>query len=434
MWRRPVSKTSGVLPSPADPGLDPEDCWGDDLAHELERLRSAVAERDDRSLWALVVTAGEIANDWLVNCDQLASARAALSEAEREESSTRERLSSLLGLISGSLAHTSAASEGAGGRTDAATGPHDLTLGADATTTSDSAHRGQGAVALGAEIDPGVRPSVGPSDQFAESRTPPGEGLAIYLFGCVRIALGGNPIDVCVHGKALRLFRYLLAHREHAVPKDVLIELLWPDADPDSGRRALHQAVYTIRKSLRDADPGGDLIVFEDDAYRINPGLPTWCDVEEFEQLIDLAHRAETRGDDDVALELLQRSAQLYTAEFAEDAPYEEWALAERERLRYAFVGAVNRLGDLTETAGDLGHAVEFSQRALVLEPCDEESHRRIMRCHAALGNRHLTVRQYQTCVDQLDRDLGLEPSAETVDLFESLIDQPPDIAARCRT
>lgn len=252
----------------------------------------------------------------------------------------------------------------------------------------------------------------------------PREGLAIFLFGRLRVALDGEPLELRLHGKALRLFGYLLAHRDRPAPKDVLMELFWPESDGDTGRRSLHQAIYTIRKAVRRRHGKRRSIIFRDDAYLLNPDLTLWCDVDEFERKAALAAEAEASGDLRGARGLYRDAQRLRTGDFLEDFLYDEWSIAERERLRLAYIRVANRLADLDEETGDLAAAMEVSQKVLAVESCDEESHRRVMRCHVAAGRRLLAIRQYRTCADQLEQTYGLAPSEATQDLYNTLIQE----------
>jgi two-component system, LytTR family, response regulator len=54
--------------------------------------------------------------------------------------------------------------------------------------------------------------------------------------------------------KAQELFLYLLHNREHLVRKSVLIELLWPEYEPNKAYSQLYTTVYHIRKTLEPFD------------------------------------------------------------------------------------------------------------------------------------------------------------------------------------
>jgi DNA-binding SARP family transcriptional activator len=57
----------------------------------------------------------------------------------------------------------------------------------------------------------------------------------------------------------------------------------------------------------------------------------------------------------------------------------------------------------------------------LEIDPCRESPHQRLMRSWSRQGVPHLAVRQYHICREALGREVGLQPSDETTDLFERI-------------
>ena len=139
--------------------------------------------------------------------------------------------------------------------------------------------------------------------------------LAACLLGPFRLLHRGQPLEEWHGSKTPRVLRYLVAQRGRPVPRDVLIELFWPDADAESGRRNVHQTIYMIRKTLRGAPPaGGDgsecpHIVFENDAYALNVEAGFWCDATEFEDHVAAGRKAESERRNDDAVNALRTCA-----------------------------------------------------------------------------------------------------------------------------
>ena len=251
--------------------------------------------------------------------------------------------------------------------------------------------------------------------------------LAACLLGSFRLWRRGRPLVEWHGGKTSRVLRFLVAERGRFVPRDALIEQFWPDADAESGRRNVHQMIYTIRKSLRGAAPPDEggleaLIIFENDAYAFNVEVGFWCDVTEFEQHVASGRRAEMECRHDAAAAHYRQAQQLYRGDFLEDLPYDEWVLADRRHLRMLYLETVNRLAEARLDAGAIDEALELSQELLSCDPCDESAHRRAMRCYASSGNRGLLTQQYETCADAMERILGLRPDPQTVELYTSLL------------
>jgi DNA-binding SARP family transcriptional activator len=254
--------------------------------------------------------------------------------------------------------------------------------------------------------------------------------LAACLLGPFCLLRRGRPLGVSHGNKTSRVLQFLVAQRGRSVPLDALVDQFWPEADGESGRRNVHQMIYTIRKSLRCADsPEGDgcappLIVFENGSYALNVHGGFWCDATEFEEHVVAGRRAEAEGRSDDALGHYAEAQRLYRGDFLEDLPYDEWAQADRRHLRMLYVETANRLAEARLDAGALDEALELSHRLLNRDPCDENAHRRLMRCYARAGNRRMLIQQYEACTDAMERVLGLAPDPETVELYTSLVNR----------
>ena len=75
----------------------------------------------------------------------------------------------------------------------------------------------------------------------------PASGLAIYCFGNFRVYCNDVLIDRWESARGRTIFKYLVARRATAVPKEVLADMFWPDSEPELARRSLHQAIYCLR-------------------------------------------------------------------------------------------------------------------------------------------------------------------------------------------
>jgi DNA-binding SARP family transcriptional activator len=60
----------------------------------------------------------------------------------------------------------------------------------------------------------------------------------------------------------------------------------------------------------------------------------------------------------------------------------------------------------------------------LQIDGLREDLHRQLMRALALSGQRAQAIRQYQYCTDILKRELQVEPSQTTRDLFQRVLDE----------
>jgi DNA-binding SARP family transcriptional activator len=263
-----------------------------------------------------------------------------------------------------------------------------------------------------------------PGQASAPPDVPQAVGLAVCLLGSFRMFRKGRPVETWPGTRTPRIIRRIAAQGGRPVPREVLIDLFWPDADVETGRRNLHQAVYQIRSALRDELDVHTAIIYHNDAYSLNGQLGTWCDVEVFEGHIRAGRAAMRTGRTGDAIDELRAAERRYEGDYLEDTPYEDWAVAERVRLRELYLAGANQLADLYLEEGDTDSALDATHRVLAREPSDERANRRAMQCYAISGQRNLLVRQYVTCTESIEQACGLEPTAETAALYAALIDE----------
>src|SRR5438876_10347187 len=72
----------------------------------------------------------------------------------------------------------------------------------------------------------------------------------IELFGGLRITQGERVITRFRTQKAASLLAYLAYHFPQAHPREVLIEMLWPEVEPATGRNRLRMALTFLRHPL----------------------------------------------------------------------------------------------------------------------------------------------------------------------------------------
>lgn len=163
------------------------------------------------------------------------------------------------------------------------------------------------------------------------------------------------------------------------------------------------------------------VIEYADGGYRVNPKLLVEVDVERFESALSAARRAGPPGDQGTALVPWREAVELYRGDFASDAPYEQWALLPRERLRLSYLDALDRMSRIQLRTGRLDDGIVTGLRMLAVDPCREDAHRMLMRCYASQGRIYQALRQYEFCCRMLQATLEAGPSAETVAAYRAI-------------
>ncbi len=238
--------------------------------------------------------------------------------------------------------------------------------------------------------------------------------LTITLLGGLEARLGseGPPVALAKR-KAQALLAYLAVSGAQPRQREELATLLWGNAADADARNSLRQTIFLIRRALPGA--GVDYLVVRRDSLALDPANVR-VDVARFERRV-------IEG----TPESLAAAVDLYHGDFLQgfglDEPgFEDWMTAERERLRGVMRGALARLLARHTEDGHVDLALEVGRRLLALDPLDEPTHRALMRLSARQGRHAAAQRQYQLCVSVLERELGVEPDAETRALFRSLV------------
>lgn len=242
--------------------------------------------------------------------------------------------------------------------------------------------------------------------------------LAFYCLGPFRVFQNGALIDQWSGLKGLSVLKYLACHCDRKTSRDALMSVFWPDAAEDAARRNLHQAIYSLRKSLRERDREAQYIQAQDNCYFFNPEIEVWVDCGEFETRVANARRHEAAGRIAEATSDYGIAECLYQGRFMEEDLYADWAEPQRRYLEQTYLEVGEHLAELYLDQGALAAAVALCHRILAYEPCSENAHRQLMRCYEAQGLHYLAVRQFQLCDATLRIKSGLKPSEQTTALY----------------
>ncbi len=243
--------------------------------------------------------------------------------------------------------------------------------------------------------------------------------VAVHMLGAFSMTIGDLTVKLPA-SRGLSLLKYLLLHHKQNIPREVLMDIFWPDAEPDTARNNLNVAMHSLRKALRRV-VFLPVIIFEDGAYGLEPNLQVWLDVEEFERCVKAGQRLEARDQLTAAVAEYESAISLYQGDFLEQNPYEEWTVLDRERLRVMYLDTLDRLSQIYFSQERYAACITVCQLILTRDRCREDAHCLLMHCYSRQGQHHLALRQYQTCVEALQAELEVEPAPETTQLYDRI-------------
>ena len=206
--------------------------------------------------------------------------------------------------------------------------------------------------------------------------------LRIRLLGELDLRYGGVPLPPLESARAGSLLAYLLLHRAAPQPRQHLAFLLWPDSTESQARTNLRHVLHHLRHALPDPDRFLDVTAH---TLQWRAEAPCWLDIAALEAALA---RAEAESPDG-GLAALREAVELYTGDLLEGW-YDEWLLADRERLRQRYLAALERLIALHEARGELVQAIQDAERLLRHDPLHEESYRLLMRLYVRSEERRV--------------------------------------------
>jgi DNA-binding SARP family transcriptional activator len=245
--------------------------------------------------------------------------------------------------------------------------------------------------------------------------------LSVYCLGPFRVYNNDRLIKKWPGQKCKSVFKYMIINREQSIHQEILMDLFWADVAPQTARRSLYQAIYSLRQVLQTDGADVPYILCEDNCYRLNPELELWIDSEAFIDQYQTGQKLEHLGHQAEAVAAYEAAESLYDGEFLIEDLYEDWLLVHRENLKHAYLDILEQLSRYYFERQQWATCITFCQKILARDDCREDAHRRIMRCYMHQGQRHLALRQYYLCAETLERELDVPPMPATLKLFQKI-------------
>jgi DNA-binding SARP family transcriptional activator len=243
----------------------------------------------------------------------------------------------------------------------------------------------------------------------ATVRSAPVAGVAIRCLGGFQVFRAGVPVPIVEwqSKKARDLLKLLVVKRGRPIPREVLAEVLWPDAAPGLIGNRLSVVLATVRSVL---DPQRTLaadhyVIGDRGTLRLNLDAVA-VDVELFlrDATVALANAHETA-------ELVRLVEVAYAGDFLEEDLLEDWSVALREEARAVYLRVLRTLADGSIAAAEHELAVRYLLRILERDHYDEGAHLDLART-LTRARRHGEARRAYGIYLARMHEIDIEPAA----------------------
>lgn len=247
--------------------------------------------------------------------------------------------------------------------------------------------------------------------------------LEIHTLGTFRVLRNGRiPITGQQWGgnRTKLLLKAILVHGIHDIPKDIIVEDLWPESAPRSAGQNFKVTLHRLRKIL---EP--DLEKHEKSSFvHLNGGLvsldKTHCrvDVQSFLTCCKDIKRAVLAKETNTILAMGRRVIDLYQGDFLPEDPYAPWVEMKRLALKDEYITTLLMMADIYEDQDRLEEAAGCCRSAIAADACLERANAKLMRLYAHQGRKNDAVSVYRKLKSALKEDLGVEPDQAITALY----------------
>lgn len=244
--------------------------------------------------------------------------------------------------------------------------------------------------------------------------------LVLHLLGTPETFLDEAPL-VFSRRRSTALLSFLASQRR-PLSRETVAALLTDEFETPHSSKHLSNALTELRQRLP------EYISVSRQSVAFNADLPHDIDTERFEGNLE---RALVLGD----IDTLEEAVSAYRGDFLDGfvlpgAPeFEEWQIAERERLRAALLRGLSSIASLAVERGVPERGIAAARRYLALEPWSEDVVRQLMTLEAQAGHRALALSEFQRYRDRLRDELQVEPEPLTLQRYREIratVLQPP--------
>lgn len=205
------------------------------------------------------------------------------------------------------------------------------------------------------------------------------------------------------------LLKALLCSRGRQARRDALIEMLWPDTEPEQAVQNLNTATTKLRNVLRPTREQESLLLTENDAtiYRLPGQELLWVDADEALAVLKEAERLGRTSPE--AIPLLERATEYFNQGTLLDGEEGLWASGKRATMERVCYRARLWLAEAYEQQGMPGQAEMVISLLLEEDPTDEDALNRLLLLLHRQGMTQKALRLYEHACQVFAQE-GTEP------------------------
>lgn len=213
---------------------------------------------------------------------------------------------------------------------------------------------------------------------------------------------------------------YLILHRNRNIPQTELIETFWGDeggANPTSALKTLLHRTRSMLEPLFGAEV--EPILSKRGAYCWNREIACTLDIDEFEKKCRMAEETE---DPEQKLRCYEQALRLYQGDFLPKLGNQLWVVSISAHYHSLYLKTAQQCADLLGSQHRFEEMEAVCEKALALDPMEEELHIRMIKALLGQSKDHAARSHYEAATDLMYRNLGISPGEEMRELYRSIM------------
>ena len=223
--------------------------------------------------------------------------------------------------------------------------------------------------------------------------------------------------------KPISLLKAIVMNGSREIPKEILIDALWPDAGASAGEKNFKINLHRLRKGL-EPDPvkefGYAYVSQKSGLVSLDLELIR-LDIDAFIALGTEAARLESDNKLEEALGCYGRAAGLYKGDYFAEDPYLEWIGQRRNLFRSKYIEILQKKALLHEDMNQWQQAVDTWRAILGTDPFFEAAYRNLMILYADAGRKNEALHVFKECSSILKNELDTEPESQTLGIYNKI-------------
>jgi ATP/maltotriose-dependent transcriptional regulator MalT/DNA-binding SARP family transcriptional activator len=220
--------------------------------------------------------------------------------------------------------------------------------------------------------------------------------------------------------KCKLLLKAIIARGSNGVPREVLLEDLWPEAGSAHSEQSFKVHLHWLRKVLEprmDKKSGSSYLRLKGNCISLEKDLCE-IDVDIFQSLCEQGRRKDREGNGKEAVSAYTKALELYGGVFLPEDLYDPWVREKKDRAKKECLEILGKVADYHENLGSLKKAIEYYRRAIQEDPCFEHAYQKLITLYSRQGKRSAAIKVYEDCTHALRTGLDTRPDEVTTSIY----------------